>query len=165
MTTNFAYPQAALLADYARAAAGLVFAAIAILLPMHWAVTLAFGAMAALLAIFGVRTAIRQRSRIELSDAGIALRGPFDRAIAWAELDGFGLRYFSMRRDRKQGWMELRLRGGGRRLSIESQIRGFDEIVQRAANAAGARRLPLDTASETNLAAMGIAVPRRRLPN
>jgi hypothetical protein len=160
MTDSFVYPRAALLGDYARAATGLVFAALALALPLHWVVATGFGLAAALLAGFGIRTAIRQQSRIELSDEGIALRGPIERTIAWTALDGFALRYFSMRRDRKQGWMELRLRGGGRRLGIESQIQGFDEIVQRAANAAGARKLPLDTATETNLAAMGIAVPR-----
>ncbi|HVJ53675.1 MAG TPA: hypothetical protein VM689_14500 [Aliidongia sp.] len=160
MTSSHTYPRAALLADYARASVGLVLATMAILLPLHWILATGFGAVAALLLFFGARTLVRQRSRIEISPDGIALIGPFGRRIAWTALDGFRLRYFSMRRDRKLGWMELLLEGGGKRIAVESQIQGFEDIVTAAAEAAGARRLALDEASETNLAAMGVAVPR-----
>jgi hypothetical protein len=163
MIARFTYPKSALFADYARAAAGLIFVGLVILLPLHWAVAVAFVTIAALLASLGVRTAIRHASRIELSDDGIALRGPIDRVIAWSELNGLALRYFSMRRDRKHGWMELRLQGGGRRLGIESQIQGFNEIVERAADAAGKRGLALDAATETNLAAMGVVYTKSRI--
>ncbi len=162
MTTSFAYPRPALLADYARAASGLVFAALAILLPMHWILVSLFGLLAALLLAFGARTWLRQKSRIELMPDAIRLAGPIERRIPWEALDRLELRYFSMRRDRKQGWMELSLAGNGTRLGIESQIEGFGEIVERAAEAAALRGLAVDQATETNLAALGIAYRTKR---
>jgi hypothetical protein len=158
MNARFAYPRLVLLADYARASTGLLFAAAIVFLPLHWALAITFAIIAALLFAFGLRTYLRQLSRIEISDTGIAVAGPLPRRVDWAELAGFRLRYFSMRRDRKRGWMELTLRGRTGTLSIESQIDGFGEIVERAARAAA--RLELDEASLVNLAALGIARPK-----
>jgi hypothetical protein len=155
---TFAYPRLALLADYARASAGLLFLAAVLFLPLHWILAVLFGAIAALLLGFGLRTWLRQRSRIELSEGGIAVTGPLPRRIDWAELSEFRLRYFSMRRDRKRGWMELTLKGPTAKLAIESQIEGFETIVARAARAAAG--LAVDEASLTNLAALGIALPK-----
>ncbi len=159
MSAVFAYPWPVLLADYARASAGLVFLAASLFLPLHWILAVVFGAIALLLLGFGLRTFLRQHSRIALTETGIALEGPLRRRIEWADLAAFRLRYFSMRRDRKQGWMELQLRGPGAKLAIESQIEGFETIVERAARAAGG--LDLDEASLVNLAALGIAPPKR----
>lgn len=160
MTASFAYPRLVILADYARASIGLPFAAAIAFLPLHWALAIVFAAVAVLLLSFGVRTYLRQRSRIELSDTGIAITGPLPRRVEWAELDGFRLRYFSMRRDRKHGWMELTLKGRAGTLSVESQIEGFARIVERAARAAAG--LQIDEASLVNLAALGIAAPKPR---
>jgi hypothetical protein len=162
VSTVFAYPRPVLLADYGRASAGLPFLAAVLFLPLHWILAVLFGAIAALLLGFGLRTFLRQRSRIALTETSIALEGPLPRRIEWADLAEFRLRYFSMRRDRKQGWMELQLRGPGTKLAIESQIEGFETIVERAARAAGG--LDLDEASLVNLAALGIAPPKRRDP-
>jgi hypothetical protein len=156
----FAYPRPVLLADYARASAGLVFAAAIVFLPLHWILAVLFGAIAALLLGFGLRTFLRQQSRIELTETGIAVTGPLPRRIDWADLAEFRLRYFSMRRDRKHGWMELTLRSPATKLSIESQIDGFETIVERAARAAAG--LAVDEASLVNLAALGIAIPKKQ---
>jgi hypothetical protein len=153
------YPARSLLEDYARGAAGLVFLGIA-LVPMHWALHLVFGLVAALLLSFGVRTFLRGRSRIVLDEGGIAVVGPIGKHVAWTSLDGLKLRYFSTRRDRKRGWMELTVRGAGAKLAVESQIDGFEEIVRAAAKAAVARGLTVDPSTEGNLAAMDVTVPR-----
>jgi hypothetical protein len=160
VSTVFAYPRRVLLADYARASAGLGFAAAVLFLPMHWVLALVFGGIALLLLGFGLRTGLRQLSRVEVTESGIAISGPLPRRIAWADLAEFRLRYFAMRRDRKHGWMELTLKSKAARLSIESQIEGFPTIVERAARAAAA--LSLDEASLVNLGALGIALPKRR---
>lgn len=153
------YPARSLMEDYARGAAGLVFLGIA-LVPMHWALHLVFGLVAALLLSFGVRTFLRGRSRIVLDEGGIAIVGPLGKRVAWTALDGLKLRYFSTRRDRKRGWMELTVRGAGAKLAVESQIDGFEEIVRAAAKAAVARGLTVDPSTEGNLAAMDVTVPR-----
>jgi hypothetical protein len=153
------YPTRNLIEDYARGAAGLVFLAVA-LVPMHWALHLVFGVIAALLLGFGVRTLLRGRSTIVLDDTGIAVVGPLAKRLAWSALDGLRLRYFSTRRDRKRGWMELTLSAAGTKLAIESQIEGFETIVRRAAAAAAARGLSVDPSTEGNLAALDVPVPR-----
>jgi len=153
------YPTRRLMEDYARGAAGLVFLAIA-LVPMHWILHLVFGLVAVLLLSFGVRTYLRGRSRIVLDDSGIAVVGPRSRRLDWTALAGFKLRYFSTRRDRKQGWMELTLTGPGAKLAIESQIDGFEAIVRRAAAAAKARGLTVDPSTAGNLVALDVPVPR-----
>jgi hypothetical protein len=153
------YPARSLMEDYARGAAGLVFLGIA-LVPMHWTLHLVFGLVAALLLSFGVRTFLRGRSRIVLDEGGIAIVGPLGKRVAWTALDGLKLRYFSTRRDRKRGWMELTVRGAGAKLAVESQIDGFEEIVRAAAKAAVARGLTVDPSTEGNLAAMDVTVPR-----
>jgi hypothetical protein len=156
------YPARSLLEDYARGAAGLVFLAVA-LIPMHWVLHVIFGLVALLLLSFGVRTILRARSRIVLDENGIAVIGPIGKRIAWASLDGLKLRYFSTRRDRKRGWMELTLRGAGSKLAIESQIEGFEGIVRAAAVAAIDRGLSVDPSTEGNLAALDVTVPRGRV--
>jgi hypothetical protein len=153
------YPARSLMQDYARGAAGVVFLAIACV-PMHWVLHLVFGLMAALLLSFGLRTYLRSRSRIVLDATGIAVVGPRARHLAWADLSQLKLRYFSTRRDRKQGWMELNLKAGGTSLAVESQIEGFEEIVRRATQAAIARGLAVDPSTEGNLAALDMPVPR-----
>lgn len=153
------YPARSLMEDYARGAAGLVFLGIA-LVPMHWALHLVFGLVTALLLSFGARTFLRGRSRIVLDEDGIAIVGPIGKRVAWTSLDGLKLRYFSTRRDRKRGWMELTVRGAGAKLAVESQIDGFEEIVRAAAKAAVARGLTVDPSTEGNLAAMDVTVPR-----
>ena len=153
------YPARSLMEDYARGAAGLVFLGIA-LVPMHWALHLVFGLVTALLLSFGARTFLRGRSRIVLDEDGIAIVGPIGKRVAWTSLDGLKLRYFSTRRDRKRGWMELTVRGAGAKLAVESQIDGFEEIVRAAARAAVARGLTVDPSTEGNLAAMDVTVPR-----
>lgn len=147
-----AYPTAALVADYARASAGLGFGGLALFLPMHPALTLASALAAAFLLGFGLRTALRQLGPLRLSDAAITISGPFGRVLHWDCLNRLTLRYYSTRRDRKHGWMELRLRFGRQRLTIESQIGGFGEIVAAAAEAAARRGLELDSSTEANLA-------------
>ena len=158
MTQCFAYPARALLADYVRGSAGLYLVAGAVFVPMHRAVALACVTIAAPLLALGLRTLLRQMSRVELSETGIAVTGPWPRRIAWTELTRFRLRYFAVRKDRKHGWMELTLKGGRGKLSIESQIDGFATIVERAAQAAAG--LEIDEASLVNLGAMGIAPPK-----
>jgi hypothetical protein len=161
--SEYRYPAKSLAEDYARGAAGLVFLAIA-LVPMHWVLHLIFGLVAALLLSFGVRTFLRARSRILLDENGIAIVGPIAKRVAWSALDGLKLRYFSTRRDRKRGWMELTVRGAGAKLAIESQIEGFEDIVRAAAKAAVARGLTVDPSTEGNLAAMDVTVPRGQVP-
>jgi hypothetical protein len=151
------YPADVLIGDYLRAGAGLLLVgAPLMLIPLNIYVEGMLGGLAALFGTFGGLTALRHLRRIELGEEGIAARGPFPVQLTWEALEGVTLRYFATRRDGSRGWMELRLRGAGRRLLLDSRIDGFNDIAQRTARAAARRHLPLTPATAANFAALGI---------
>lgn len=155
---RLAYPPSALLADYLRAAAGLLpIAAILAMARPGIAPAAVLAGLAALFLVFGIRTALRQVTRVDLSDAQVRVSGPRAATIAWPELDRLKLAYYSTRRDRGSGWLQLELRAGHSALRLDSRIDGFDVLVERAARAAAARDLLLDPATAANLRALGIA--------
>ncbi|HEX3538278.1 MAG TPA: hypothetical protein VHU15_16090 [Stellaceae bacterium] len=152
-----AYSSSAMAGDYLRSAAGLVPSGI--LLAVGSVGTIAavvLGGFAALFGIFGLRTLLRHATRIEMTAQGVRAVGPRPQTILWSELDRLRLAYYSTRRDRKSGWMQLELGAGHTRLRMDSRIEGFEELVRRAALAAMARGVALSEATATNLEALGI---------
>ncbi len=158
--TRHAYPNSAMIGDYLRAAAGVVpVALILAIAPVGTGAGAILGGLAALFLVFGVRTALRHMTRVEISDAGLSASGPLSASIHWAELDGIKLAYYSTRRDRRDGWMQLELRAGSARVRLDSRIDGFPALVERAARAAEMRGLELSAATSANLEALGIGSP------
>jgi hypothetical protein len=159
------YPASAMIGDYLRAAAGLVpTGAIFATMPVAPVPATLLGGFAIVFGIFGLRTALRHNTSIEMTDTeirayGLLANGLIERTISWAELDRLRLSYFSTRRDRKSGWMQLELAGGGARLSLDSRIAGFGEVVRRAADAAHERQLHVSESTAANLEALGVRVP------
>ncbi|HET8727089.1 MAG TPA: hypothetical protein VFO41_06220 [Alphaproteobacteria bacterium] len=154
------YPLETLRADYARGALGLVLTgAPLVALSPHWSVALALAAAALLFVVFLGRTAQRHLTVVEMGNRGIVASGPLGGAIAWPDLRDLRLHYFSTRRDRTKGWMHLTLKGGGRTLKLESTITGFDDIAERASDAARANGLALRETTVNNLIALGIEPP------
>ena len=135
--TVYRYPMRELMPDYARAAAGLVVTAA----PLPWLTEspVAFvvaAALAVAFAAYGISTFVRQRTRIEADAQAVASDGLRRTVLPWNELTDLELRYYSVRRDRQRGWMQLRLSGRGRRVTLDSALEGFNEITRRAAVAA-----------------------------
>jgi hypothetical protein len=159
------YPASAMVGDYLRAAAGLVPAGtIFATMPVAPVPATLLGGFAIVFGIFGLRTALRHNTSIEMTDTeirayGLVANGLIERTISWAELDRLRLSYFSTRRDRKSGWMQLELAGGGARLSLDSRIARFGEVVRRAADAAHERQLQISESTAANLEALGVRVP------
>jgi hypothetical protein len=154
--TRHVYPSGAMLGDYLRAAAGIVPAA-AILATTRVSLTVAtlLTGFAGLFLVFGIRTAIYHGTALELSEAALSARGPFAASIAWSELDGMRLAFYSTRRDKGAGWLQLELRAGRSIVRLDSRIEGFTALVALAARAAEARGLALDPATAANLSALG----------
>ncbi|MGD9537797.1 MAG: hypothetical protein AB7P52_18495 [Alphaproteobacteria bacterium] len=151
------YPFGALAGDYFRAGIGLLFtmgplAATAPLAP----VTGVLAAFGALFAVYGGRTVIRHCTVIRLSAKGMEAKGPLGARIAWRDVNGLTLRYFSTKRDRTGGWMQLKIRGKGRALRIDSAIDDFDAILRRAVGAAREGGVRLDSSSVENLRLRGV---------
>jgi hypothetical protein len=146
-----------MIGDYFRAVAGLVPAAAMLAsLPLGSITTVVVGGFAALFAGFGIRTIIRHRTRLEVTRSALRATGLRRASIVWDELDRMNLAYYSTRRDRKEGWMQLDLRSGRSRIRLDSRITGFTELVEISARAAEARGLTLNAATAANLAALGV---------
>lgn len=154
------YPASDLNGDFLRGGAGaaLTLAPVA-LLETHWVVTTIFGAIGLLFLVFLGRTWQRKATVVETGAEGIAAHGPLGTQIPWSELDRLDLRYFSTRRDRSDGWLQLTLGAGGRTLKLESGLEGFDQVLERAADAARANRVLMSETTMQNLQTMGIAAP------
>jgi hypothetical protein len=152
------YPLATLYADYLRAAFGLALTlGPLLLLELADVVVVPLVALGLVFAWFGMRTALRHLSRVELSESAIAVRGPVPRHLAWGDLEVMKLAYYAPRRSRDDGWLQLTLRGaGGRSLRLDSTLAGFDQVLGMASRAARAKALPRDAATHANLAALGL---------
>jgi hypothetical protein len=82
------YSRAALLADGARAALGVILMGGPLLFAELSPVTLAiFGGLAALFALFGIRTALRHLHVVELGQDAVMVRGLLGGMIAWLQTD------------------------------------------------------------------------------
>jgi hypothetical protein len=158
--TRHIYPTSAMVGDYLRAAAGLVpTGAVFATTPVGAVAATVLGGFAAIFAVFGLRTVLRHGTSLELSDTELRALGVWRRTIAWAELDRMKLTYYSTRRDRRSGWMQLQLGAGGARVTLDSRIAGFDRLVRRAAEVAASRGIALNEATLANLEALGVRLP------
>lgn len=156
-TTRHRYPVRTVVFEYVQSAVGMAFTfgPLAATTPLP-AVTGVLAALGALFFIFGVRTVIRHNTVVELSDEGVVARGLKPATVRWDELSRLKLSYFSTRRDRTGGWMQVRLKGAGRTLRVDSTMEGFDRLVARSAEAARARNLELEPTTVQNLAWLGL---------
>jgi hypothetical protein len=157
---RYNYSSGAMLGDYLRAAAGLAPVAVMFATVSVGTVpAVILGGFAAIFGAFGVRTGLRHGTIIELSESGVRAVGLRRATIPWAALDRMKLAYYSTRRDRKAGWMQLQLGAGAARLTLDSRLNGFEQLVRQAAIAAGLRDLELSEATAANLQALHIRVP------
>ena len=162
---RFSYPASAMVGDYLRAAAGLgptllILATVSV----GDVAAVVLSGFVAIFGTFAVRTALRHGTSIELGDGEVRAVGLRRASIPWSELDRMKLAFYSTRRDRKSGWMQLELGAGRARLSLDSRLDNFDRVVHYAAIAAADRNLDLSEATAANLQALGIRVPDTRSP-
>ncbi len=161
--TVHAYPKAALLADAARAAAGLALAAVPLAVGnMPTWQTVLLGLIALVFLLYAAASLRRAISRIDAGEEVITVRGPWPARLRWAELDRIRLAYYTTRRDGSGGWMQLTLAAARTSLVVDSRIGGFDVLLRRAAEAARRRALRLDATTVMNLHGLGITGPASR---
>ncbi len=153
------YPRGAVIADYARALAGMALTLIPLaFVNIGCVMVYILAGLGALFLLFGFRTVLRHLTHVEVSTGGIRIAGPAGRAIRWRDLDDMSLRYYTTRRDKLDGWMLLKMRGKGSVVTLDSSLDGFDDIVRRAVAAARANGIALEPGTLANLPAMGIDV-------
>jgi len=159
-SADLRYPPQTLWADYLRASAGVLLCALPLLFleVNHWLALLLVAGFV-LFGLFLVRTALRQHTRYLLAPDTLCADGPAGGVVEWNRLDRLKLSYFSTKRDRTGGWMQLMVgSAGGRAVKIDSSLDGFHDVVERAAEAAISAGLTLSTTTRANLRAMGITV-------
>ena len=159
MTTTYRYPPSSLAADYGRASIVVPLVAI---LPFFTDSPITFAVIAVLavvFAVFGASVLIKQLTAVTLDEDGVSTSGPRAATVRWREIERVDLHYFSMRKDREKGWMQLRLGGKDQSLSVDSTLEGFVDIARAAAEAAGERHLSLSPVTEENFRAIGIEPP------
>ena len=157
--TCYAYPTSAMYGDYLRSAAGFIpTAAVLAIMPVGVVAVTVLGGFATLFVVFGVRTILRHGTRFEITKSALRATGLRRTSIAWGQLDRMTLAYYSTRRDRRDGWMQLELRSGWTRVRLDSRIEGFTELVDEAARAARCRGLTLNAATLANLSALGVSL-------
>ena len=158
MATELRYQREAIRADYIRAAIGLAFAVGPLLFipQIHWVFAVILAVLGLLFLAFGVRTWLRGRTRILAGPEGLTVEGRRRRHLPWEALEEVKLAYFSTRRDRSQGWMQLTLIGKDTKISLDSPLEHFHEIAEEAARHVRARNLPVSTATVLNFESLGI---------
>jgi hypothetical protein len=151
---TYRYPWRAMLPDYARAALGMACTVTPLLL-MDLSVpvsgVLAFLAM--IFTLFAGQAVLRHATRILVSERAICAH-PVGGRIPCENLTRLKLAYFSVRRDGRRGWMELKVQSGRRTLRIDSRLQGFTEVVRQAAAAAKHACIELDASTLSNLATL-----------
>lgn len=158
------YPLESLTGDYLRAAAGILFCGGPLLLvDVGFWPLLILGGLTVLFAYFAWRTWQRHTTLLTIDDTGLATRSiapphfPWQKAdLPWPDLKRYKLSYFSTKRDRTGGWMQLTLHGKGRKFQIDSAIEGFDEVARHAFKAARHNGVSLSDTTLGNLGAIGI---------
>ena len=151
------YDIRALYGDYIRAGLGMVatIAPIAFVRP-DWPIAMMLGSIGLLCFYFVAQTYIRHRTVVGIDDEGIFMRGLHTVSFRWTELSRFNLKYYSLRRDRLNGWMELTVKSGTREITFDSRLEDFVTIVRRAHVAAKANQLTMNAITQANLLALRI---------
>lgn len=165
--TVYRYPGRALAGDYIRSAAGLaVGLGILLSTPLSPAIVAIFGSWSVLFGVFAFRTVERNLTRVAITDTQICDVGFRTRVMAWGDLQRLKLRYFGTKRQTRAegGFMQLKLKGGGRSLTYDSGMDGFDFLAWRAAKAIRENGFSMDPTSAGNLLSLGLDADQETPP-
>lgn len=144
--------------DYTRAVGGFVVCLLPFLMGLrNSGAFVLLAALAALFAIFLIRTILRHVTVITVTDEWIRVKVIYEKFIPWDRLTELTLSYFTTWRGGGKGWMQLRLRGAGKTVRIESSLAGFEDIALRAKEAAYVNHLVLSPTTVSNLKSFGFS--------
>lgn len=166
--THLYYPLARLWPDYLRAGAGLAICMGLLLFTAPQSVIFALlVGLSLLFAWLGAATAWRQQIEIQLDASGVVRRSPLAErlglrrwgvgrnvVLAWPSIKAVTLRYYSTRRDRSEGWLQLVIEAEGGTLRVDSNLTGFPYLVERAFAAAERNGVAISENSRVNATRM-----------
>lgn len=157
-STMHYYPSKELIGDYIRGVIGVVICATPIVLTGSMPVAgWILGFLVLLFAGFIIRTALRHYTRIKMDDLGLTSSGIMTKQIAWPDISRVKMRYYSTKRDRTEGWMQLKITGArGRTIEMDSILTDFQSIINKLGTAAVQASAAMDETTRANFALMGI---------
>lgn len=154
------YPRSSLATAYFKAGFGLLVSGGALFfLNLSEGLLIVFGILFLMFMVFSIKVVLRSTTIVRLSQEGMHVTGTLraPRFLRWEDAEGLKISYFSTRRDRENGWMQLRFYVRGRHITIDSSISQFDTIAEYAAAAVKEKNIAMDSFTRTNLEALGIA--------
>ena len=159
MTYEYCYPLSNIGGDYIRAIGGTVLCLAPLALGLEvvgavWLLPLA----ALLFGIFLVRTILKHMTTVTVSDQWITLKSIRETTVPWEKLTELTLSYFTTWKSGGKGWMQLRLRGAGKTLRVESSLTGFERVAELATAAARANQVVLTATTLSNLESLGVSI-------
>ena len=159
------YPVSSLRGDYIRAALGMAFTGMMLIgaskVPVMFVI---IGSIFLLFAGFGVQTLMRHITSIQLKEEGLVVFGFRNRKIKWSQVNGTKLRFFTVKKARDAGWMELILLTSSGKIKIDSSIDGFNKIAEAVAQAVERMDVKIDETSVENFNSLGIQTKSPGLP-
>lgn len=160
MTRTYSYPAEEIRKEYWRSGMGITLSLLPLLLlgPSS-VIVIILVCFLCLFSIYGIRAVAKNRTKIVLGETAIEVSGLGEKLIFWEDLVDLDLAYFSTRRDGEKGWMQLKLKGGGQTVKIESTISDFWELVEFSTLKAQKNGVVLSASTARNLQALGIAGP------
>ena len=162
---GYRYPISELRGDYIRAVAGMLFFGMFLFsassVPVMFFI---IGSIFLLFLGFAVQTWSRHSTVIRIEPHGLRFYGLRHREIAWDDLSSAKLRFFTVKRDRDAGWMELTLFKGKNKTKIDSRLEGFNDIAAAVANKIEEKGVTIDENSVENFNALGIITKSPGLP-
>ena len=157
------YPLRSLIWDYGRAALGLLIALVPLAIGDPGTFfTVILLVLALLFLGYALRTLRLQLTAYEIRPDGLFSHGPLKRFHAWDKITKIGLRYYATtrdktRRDLKRGWLELKVVSPAGTMRIDSEVEGFDAILDAASAAIKSHDIEVDETSEENFRTFALA--------
>jgi hypothetical protein len=151
------YPLSTLMGDYVRAGLGVLATfAMFLFLDLGAAGVITLLIIGGVSLFFLLRTVDRNQTVVSLDDEAITMKGLRGATVAWSELARMTLAYYTIKRDKSDGWMEITLKDAKATIKLDSRLENFGAIVVKAARVARARRIPLNQITLSNLKALNI---------
>lgn len=152
----FRYSAGCLMGDYIRAGIGLLLTALpASQLPSDGPGFWLLSGLALLFLGLAGYTIRRHTTRIVMNDETIESL-PGGNVIEWKDVREVKLSYFSTRADRKNGWMQLTINSGKRKLRMDSRIDGFLTIASGVLDQTRYSDVLLSDTTSTNFESLGL---------
>ena len=153
------YSRKSISGDYIRAVTGLVITGGLLLAATKITIFQYIFAAGALLFLgFLLRTFLRQFSSFVVTKQDLKRVGLFKRSLSWDQLNNVTLKYFSTRRDRKAGWYQLTLSDGIAKITIDSELMGFDTVMKICSDVVIQKRLTVSETTSENFASSGFSL-------